>query len=364
MHNKRWILSIASVLAGLIAITGCSSPMQEPGPKTTTLAALNELSQANSYEFNKTILLNELSTNVLLTDTMEESEWIFSFLNNSKINIAGTYQKEPLRIEMNLDFNSYNETPYDIQMPIVMTEDKTYIKIPELPSLSFPPTEYKDKYVEIDNVNNPTHFNPNKLIETEQAIFSKTLSQFDENTNFKKTNKRSSDIPLEIEADQVITFSVNEDTFDQLAVVLVNDVLPKFLELLSTAPDEHHILDKNEIIKLKQALTQIQKTDIQAWIDGLKKSFKLNDFHITTAIDKAGYIRYQETIANMAFLNGNDFFKLDMVYSEQYNKLNEPVQFTMSIPTKNNIIKEAELNQILNDIEYKPTKLESMPWDE
>jgi hypothetical protein len=361
MHNKRWLIMLACVLAVSLAITGCSTK-KDPGPREATLAAIQELALASSYEFNKTFHFNELSTNILLSDQMEESELIFSFLNKSQVNMKGVYQKNPFRIEMTIEFITNDEILKSFLIPVLITADKTYIQITDLPKLSIPP-EYLGKYIEIDYGEEWTLQGPIELKKLKESIVNSSITQFDEETFFKRTSKLLNAIPPDIDAQQVFTFSVTEDTMDQFVNVLIKEVMPNLLELLSDNANLGYVLSDNDINEMQQKLNEIQDKDIQSWVHGLKESFELNNFQTTTAIDKAGVLRFQETVANMAFLRGNDFFKLDMISSEQYNKLNEPVQFSMRTPTDviprdelEALLKklELEMNSAQNDAKWKP----------
>lgn len=347
MHNKRWLIMLACVLAVSLALTGCSTK-KESGPKAATLAALQELASASSYEFSKSFLFNELSTNILLSDQMEESEVIFSFLNKSQVNMKGVYQKAPFRVEMTVELITNDEIPKSFHIPVLITADKTYIQITDLPKLTMP-TEYLGKYIEIDHGEEWTLQGPIELRKLKESIISHSISQMDEKTFFKRTSKHLNAIPPEIDAQQVFTFSVTESNMDQLVSVLIKEVLPKLLELLSNNANLGYVLGKEDINEMQRKLKEIQNKDIQSWINGMKESFELNNFTTITALDKAGVLRYQETAANMAFLRGNDFFKLDMIYSEQYNKLNEPVPFVMGTPT--NIIPKDELEDLLDKLD-------------
>jgi len=320
---------------------------KEPGPKSNVLAAMDKISSANSYEFSKSIQFNELSTNIVLSNQMEESKWIFSFLNKSQVHMTGIYQKSPHRMEMTVEFITGDEIPKSILMPVLVTEDTTYIQIADLPDLNIPP-ETIGKFIEIDRSQSPLN---KEHKDTEHGLLRRSLAHFNEEPFFKKTFKNANMSSSDNDIQQTYTFTVTEDNLDQLIEVFVKEFVPVMLDLISDKTKIGYILGDKRIDNLETRLREVQQRDIQSWLDGVSKSFNLNNIQITSTIDKDGFLRSEESIANLAYLNGNDFFKLDMIYSERYSKLNEPAQFRMVEPA--NIIHKNELDALLQNFKHE-----------
>src|SRR5690606_37600024 len=104
--------------------------------------------ELNSYEFEGTMNYGfEFPT---IEGATEEATAIFDMFKDIHVDFKGVYQKDPLQLEMDMTFKLNGPFPIgDIKLPVVMTADKMWIQIPELP---FAPTpeEYKGKFIEMD----------------------------------------------------------------------------------------------------------------------------------------------------------------------------------------------------------------------
>lgn len=306
----------------LLAFTGCNADHSKDA-KEVTHAAIDKMIHADTYNFHKRIQLNELSIKLENSNIPKFLVTILESLNQSEIFLDGIYQKDPFRIEMTAVLQSNGGIPRTIVFPILMTEDKTWFQITS-GSIVPMPAEYIGKYVEMDHADRIFFL-------ADPAILAGSIMPFDDPSYYNRGNKFNIDLPTNVSVGQITTFSVKEEQLNEALMTLVKKVLPQVLEHLqaNTALKE---ADKSAIDQTQRKMADVQLSDIEAWLERLRKSFKLNDFYVTSIIDKEGSLRYQQLNTNLAYLNGNDLFKLDMIASEQFDELNEPVRFQLEEP--------------------------------
>lgn len=325
MNNNRWTIGILCVFAAmLLAFTGCNANHSKDA-KDVTHSAIDKLIHTDSYTFHKEVQLKELSVKTEKSQVPAFLTAMLESLNQSEISFDGIYQKEPFRVEMTAKLKSYSGIPRTIVFPILMTADKTWFQITSSSLLPIPiPAEYIGKYVEIDNTNE-------MYFDGDPTFLAGSIMQFDDPSYYKRGNKFNIDLPTNVSVGQITTFSVKEEQLDEALMTLVKKVLPQLLEQMqaNTLLKEE---DRSAIDQTQRRMADVQMSDIVAWLERVRKSFKLNDFFVTSIIDKEGSLRYQQLNTNLAYLNGNDLFKLDMIASEQFDELNQPVRFQFEAP--------------------------------
>lgn len=321
-------------------------------PKLSAEQALTKATSIHSGEMTMTMAMNldvpeeELSKNPQLG-------MVANLIKNMDITAKGTFQQEPMQSELTLDLHLKGDMQMNISLPMVVTQDKVWMKIPNIPMLPLP-KDVVGKYLELDvkelskKSGNPA-FNPadtKKQQELGQDIMKVLFTNFEEKTYFSNVDKKDVKLPAGVEASRFVKFSINGGNFDPAFTTIVEKVAPQVLDLL--ASDKYAgltQLKKEDIDKAKKELaakdTEARKKDLEE----LKKNVKVNRFDIILGISKDDMPSFTQVSADLDVTDQGKTTKLGADIQAGYSHINEKVEFKTGIPK--DVIKLDELQKKL-----------------
>ncbi|CAH0122713.1 hypothetical protein PAE9249_05301 [Paenibacillus sp. CECT 9249] len=350
MKRKIWLSMLACMLVVMVVLSGCAS---KKDPKESVQAAMENALKMNSYELTGSLKINELSVNDPALEQDPAAGMVLNLLKNAEVNVSGVFQKDPMQMEMTLEVKLQGDMAITLSVPMVITEDKMWMKIPNIPMLGLPESMV-DKFIEIDMKKlaeeqgadlNVGALDLTKSQELSQELTKVVLGGFDGKTFFSDVNVKEAGLPEGVDAKQVVKFDITDSNLEQAVTVFVKDVLPQILDLMSSDKYKDMFqLQQEEIDKLKKEISD--EAELKKALEELKKAVKINQFSITTAVSKDDYPVYQDVNANLDITNEGTTVKLGLQASSQYSKINEKVEFKIGIPT--DVITMEELEQQFN----------------
>lgn len=359
MTKRMGALLLTLLLTVSMALTACSSK-QEPKEALKTAAA--NASKLTSYEMSSNFTINELSYkpgDASQTDpTMTQ---FMSMLKDAQLNVTGVYQSEPMQTEMTLGIELKGDMGMTFNIPMVMTAEKLYVKVPNIPFFPIP-ENVVNKFLELDlkelAEQEGTEWNPDamdaaKTQKLSNEVMDAVLSEYDQAKFFKNLDTKDAKLPEGVDAKQVVQFSVNNDNVKEAVTVLVTKAMPKVLDILSKEEYREMLqMDQADIDKAKEDLkiTEADQAEMAKDLDKLKDVLTINQFNIDFALDKNDFPVYQKMVADVLIKpeGTKDEVKLAFTGSNTYTKINEKAAFKINIPTGDDVITMQEFEELMN----------------
>lgn len=354
---KKWGISAAALLlTAAVILPGCGASKQEE-PKEALKAATTKVTTMTSYEMKSQFVINNLTIDEATSESNEMTGQVLSMLKNAEVTVNGVYQAEPRQTEATMVLNLKGDMAMSFTVPMVVTAEKVFIKIPSIPFFPLPET-LVGKFVELDlkelAEQGGTEFNPDtmdaqKAQKLSNEVMDTLLAEYDEEKYFKNIDPKDATLPEGIEAKQVVQFEVTNDNVKEAITVFVNDALPKIIDILSK--DEYKDMFQIDPADLAEAKTEIQSGETRQELDkglaDLGKYLTINKFQVNTAINKDEFPVYQDMIMDIKVTDpeAGSNVGLSMTGSNQYSKINEKPAFLIGIPQGDDVVSMEELQE-------------------
>ncbi len=355
MNKKMTGSLLALLLVFTIALVGCTKK-EEPkeAVKAATTAAAQMTSYTMSTQFKITDLAISSADGAAATDSTNAQ--IINALKNAEITANGVYQADPMQTEMTINLKLGGGT-MNFEVPIVMTQDTMYVKIPQIPMLPLPQTTV-GKFLKLDlkelaqqQGQDYKPLSPATSQKLAQELSSAILDKYDQATYFKDIKPADASLPEGVDAKQVVQFAVTNDNAKQAVEIFVKQALPAVLDVISKEEYRSALnVSQQEIDDMKKDLnSQDSQSEFSKAVADLDKYLTLNQFHINTAINDKNFPVYQQMVMDAVFSDPDtkENVKLALDGNAQYSKINEKQTFAIGIPADGDVITMQELQKEL-----------------
>ncbi|WP_339322890.1 DUF6612 family protein [Paenibacillus sp. FSL W8-0194] len=361
MNKKFAVLMLTLIMSLTLVLAGCSTSKQDP--KDAMKSATGNAMKMTSYEMKSKVVIKDLQVSTKETADNEAASQVMSMLKNAELTIDGVYQNDPMQTEMTMGINLKGDMSMSFSIPMVMTKEKLYVKIPSIPMLPLP-EDVVNKYLVLDmkelaeqggTTFNPDSLDQKKAQQLSNEVLNTLFEEYDGKKYFKDINTKDANLPEGVEAKQVVQFSVTDENVKEAAEIFVNKALPKILDII--AKDEYREMvgvTKEEIEEAKKDLTSANKDEVSKGLNELKNYLKINQFNINTAIDKKDFPSYQNAAINVEMNDPEtkENMKLSMELTNQYSKINDKQTFKIGIPKEGDIITMEQLQEKMGGAAY------------
>lgn len=310
--------------------------------------------ELDSYKFEGNINLG-----LILPETDEvdpEMGMIFEILKDIQIDISGAYKKDPMQLEANIKLTLKGEIQTTFTMPMVMTQEKMWIKLPETPLLPIP-EDVKGKFIEFDLVElAELSGQPATTLDydLQMKLNSDIINLFVELLGkdfYKEVNPSSVTIPEGIEADKVIKFELTNETIKPFIDTVLNDMLPKFFELLENPEYLETLGLTAEDVKLLKEAYASEEINIDKVATEFNKFLKINQLDELIVITKDNYISYDKgTIDLTVIAEDEEAFTFRLSFIQSKSNVNEKFDFSIGIPSNENVIPYEKLLELEEEV--------------
>ncbi|KAA9004657.1 hypothetical protein F4V43_10790 [Paenibacillus spiritus] len=357
---KKWGLSAAALLlTTAVVLPGCGKKEE---PKEALQQSASKVAAMESYGLTSKLVINNLTIDTPNEDA--DMTQVLSMLKNAELSVTGVYQAKPMQTEMTMVLNLKGDMAMSFTVPMVMTTEKMFVKIPSIPFLPLPETVV-GKFLELDLKElaeqegaefNPATMDTKKTQELSNEVMTTLLDQYDQKKYFKDISVKDANLPEGVDARQVVQFQVTNDNVKEAITILVNDALPKIIDILSK--EEYRNMLQIDQKDLDQAKSEIQSGETRSELDkglaDLHKYLTVNKFVVNTAIDKKDYPVYQDVDMDINMNNPDDNTKigLSMKASNHYSKINEKPVFQYGIPSGDEVITQDQLMEEFGTSSY------------
>ncbi|WP_020618198.1 hypothetical protein [Paenibacillus daejeonensis] len=337
-HKKTVKLMLLLVVLSL-AMLGCST--KEPKEAVTNAFANSMLMK--SYTFSGSMQLDQLNVPPeAMGANGPEAAAIINTLKGAEISVTGAYQENPMRMEMTMNLALQGDFSMNISVPMIMTEDKMYVKIPSIPMVPMEGLAGQFIVVDLNELPEEEGFSPMTDMNVEsfrkmaQDLASVVLKHYEEGVYFTAASEDELKAkPENLSSDQIVKFSVTQDNIDDFVTTLIQQVAPEILDVIA-ANEEYKAtlqLSDAEIESARSELAEVQGEELQRGLDEMKESLVINEINTIAAIED-DYIRYQEINVNVDITDEQgQTVTIGFFTTSEYNNINEDIEFELEIPT-------------------------------
>lgn len=353
MKKTMYTGLLAIILVFSLVVAGCGKQLTV---KETMAEALEASMNMKSYSFDSKVSLELNMPEALLAED-PSSAMMLTMLNQSELNIHGIMHQEPeMQAEVTLDIAIKGDMTMNISVPMVITTEKMWVKIPNIPMLAgLIPEELSGKFIELDyeQLNemsgSETAFDPGAMdLETQQKLsmemYGVLTDHFEEETYFTVADAKNATLPDNVDAKQVITFSVDDSNLEPAIETLITKALPQLLDVMAK-PEYAEMLQFNpeDIEQMKEDLKDSEST-LQEDLAEVKENLKINEFTLTSALDKDSYMTYQKLLADITFEQDGESIQAALTADMTLSDINKDPEFKIGIPTGDQVV---TMNQLM-----------------
>lgn len=342
--------ALALIFALALIITGCGA---KSSPKELIEGSLGKSLDMKSYAFNTSIKLEDLQVDNGSAALDPNAKMVLNMLKNAELSVNGVVQQEPIKMEANVEISLKGDMEMKFSLPFSMDENKMWVKIPNIPMLAGQiPDELVGKTVELDlkklaedsGQEMPSAKDLKAMQNLSNDLFKALLGKFDEKTYFSTVEKKDAGLPESVDAKQIVKFNVTNENLEQFVTTFVKDALPAIADVLGK--EEYSKLlkvEKDQVEKMKQEM-KTDDSELKKGIEEMKKSLKINELSVTTAVNKDQYPAYQVVVANLD-VTGDDGVKSKIAarLTSELSKINEKVEFK---PVPSDVLTMEQLQQM------------------
>lgn len=342
MFNKRVLLSALVIILTMAIITGCGF-----GKKTANQVlqdALLKTSEMKSAAIDGVIELDLDLSSEVLSSLGPEEQMILETIKNAKITYKGSYQVDPMQYEIIVSADiPFSGMKMQFDIPILITADKMWIKIPSLPVPGM--DQLADKFIEFDfeqlaELSGDPAFsygvNSEVYAKFSQEVIPVFFKHFEE-SYFNKVDVKTLTLANNATAKDAVELKITQDNLKPFIKIAIEKVMPEMFDIM--AKDEYQKLfnlNAEMIAEAKKELT-VSSADLDEMLTEIEKTISNLTISTIFAIDKNGFMP-QQTVsisgtANIPELSGAINFNLKVIANS--SKINETLTFENSFPPSN-----------------------------
>ncbi|MGG6312900.1 hypothetical protein [Paenibacillus macerans] len=357
MSKRIWSSVLLVMLSVVLVLSGCSRTKE---PKEALSGAAVKALEMKSYVLQNQIKILDLSVSAGEAESPEVGA-VLSMLKNAEINIRQIYQKDPMQAEATLEIKLTGDMATTLTIPFVMTPEKMYVKIPSIPFLPMPETavgkflvlDMKELAEQSGGEFNPDMFDSEKTQKLSAELMAALFAEYNSETYFKNLDPKEAALPEGFKAKQVVQFAITNDNVKDAATILINQALPKMLDIIGKEEYRSMLqLAPEDIEQVKKDLQSGSQDDLGKALDELKSHLQIHQFTVDTAIDDNNYPAYYDINANVE-INDPDTqenVKLAVQMTSHFSQINEKPAFEIGIPTDTMTLDE--LQQEMSNFGY------------
>ncbi|MCG7336871.1 S-layer homology domain-containing protein [Sporosarcina sp. ACRSM] len=355
--------------------TGYQDQTFKPGQPTTRAQFVTFLSRSidqrpsvsallkKAYANEQTIDAYEFDGNVkfglTLPETLNSPEtgMIMDMLKDIKIDVTGAYQKDPMMLEANVALTLSGDMQTTISMPIVMTEDTMWFKLPNTP-LAPLPEELVGKYIEFDlkelqELEGQPAGSLDIDLQTELALAINQLfvDQFADDF-YNAVESDALTVPNEIDVKQVVKFELTNESLQPFVERLMTGFLPQFFELVQDPQYMDALgLTIEDIQAAQEGIKEIS-ANIEEIVQQINQVVSINTFEQYVVIDQNDFIAYDLMNLDLDITVDEETFGIKISSTQSKSNINGNVPFAIGIPNAADVITSDELEKLF-EIEYE-----------
>lgn len=285
----------------VMILSACSG---SKSPQETLESSLKKSSDIKSYNMSGSLKIADLKLPEAVTSD-PDSAMALGILQNAELSWTGAYRKDPMLMDITLQVAIKGDLAMTFSLPIIMNEQKMWIKVPNLPifgQLGLP-ADLVGKFIEIDmkklaeeqGTKMPT-LDIGQSQKFANDLYAIIFKHLDEKTYLSKVSIKDSGIPSEAKVKDVVQLHVTKDQVEPFVKTVVTKIAPEVIDLLSKNEDYRKMLqlEQSDLDQAKQEVDKVKDEDLAKSMEDFKKEVKSLDILAKTGINGDGYASYTD----------------------------------------------------------------------
>ncbi|THF77149.1 hypothetical protein [Cohnella fermenti] len=309
---KKSITVVLSLLVSIaLVLSACSSDSKSSSEKL--LSSFEKSADIKSYNLNGSLSIKDLKLSDALLQE-EEAASALAMLQNAELSWTGAYRADPMMMELTLKISISGDLAISFQVPFIITQEKMWIKVPNIPMLSLP-ADIVGKYIEFDlkelaeqqGAELPAALDVGKAMELAKELFGIVLKHVDEKTYLSSPSAKDAGIPDSANVKDVVQLHIEKDQVEPFVQTLIEKIAPEMLDLLASNEEYRSLtqLTPEQIDEAKKQLSELDETELKDGLAEFDKSVKTFDVVSNIGIDKDGYASYSSSTIKFEAADGD-----------------------------------------------------------
>jgi len=339
--------SLALMLLLMISLTlaGCAN---QKSAHDVLQEAYEKSAGITSAKFEGTMKIGlDLPDSVLEGDP--DALMVLNMLNNAELTFRGTSQIDPLKAELFITARIKGDMSMDITLPLLVTESKLWVKVPNIPLLPIP-DELKNKYIELDFEQLSEMAGEEiglafdeKLQQRYKEVGSELMElffgAFDKKQFFVKMKAKDAGLPEDLDVKQVVKFELTNENLRPFIKTLI-EILPDLVEKLSEL-DEFAIAQEDIDTMIEEL--EANADEIDSVLDEIEKNVDINEAAYIVGINKDGYVTYTGVHFDADLESDGERGSLRFNVEMKQTNINKEQDFEIKEPKSSDVISLNEL---------------------
>lgn len=343
MTKRKISFAIVSLLLAMaVILSGCTS--SEKAPKEALQAAMSKSAELKSYSFKGSLKFEDFQ--IESAEIAEEQMAIMNTLKNAELSWTGAYKSDPMMAEINLKIETKGDLAITFTVPIIATQKKTWIKVPNIPMLPIP-EDLVDKYLELDmeqiakeaGQDLPT-VDVAKSQKMANDILGIVFKHVDEEQYLSSVKVKDAGLPEDVKADRVVKLQVDQSKLEPFIKTVLEKIAPEVVDLLANNEEYRTMLQlsKEDLDEAKAQLKDAQSGDISANLKEMQQELKSLEITSNIGIDKKEFPVYTDASVKAAFDSEGNKGSFALKVVSQMSDINGDVKFEIGEPKAEDII--------------------------
>ncbi|GIO16483.1 hypothetical protein J19TS2_60380 [Cohnella xylanilytica] len=357
MFRSKSLLSVLSLFLTLaLILSACSGGSKSP--KDALQSAMEKSAEIKSYGLNGSLKIQDLK---LPPEVMAEegAAGALGLLQNAELSWTGAYRADPMLVELNMKVTISGDLAMSFQLPMVMTQEKMWIKVPNIPMLGLP-EEVVGKFVEFDlkklaeeqGTEWPADFNVGNTVKLSNDIYGIVFKHVDEKTYLSKPKAKDAGIPEDKKLKDIVQLHVTKDQVEPFVTTVVKNIAPEVIDLLSKNEEYRKMLqlEQSDLDDAKKELAEVKDQDIKDGLADFNKEVKSLDTTVNIGINDKGFASYTDMTLRAEIESEGQTGSGTIKVVSEMTDINGDPKFEYAEPKGDDVISMDKLNEIMGGL--------------
>ena len=299
VKSRVWLSLVSLILLASLVLAGCTGSSSKT-PQEALQSSLKKSAELKSYRFEGRTTIEALK--VPTGEGSADTAQMLSMLADLNLSWTGVYRADPMHMEMTLTLSLKGDLAIDFNIPIVMEQDKVWVKIPNIPFLPLP-DDITGKFLELDlkqlakeSGQAMPSIDPGQSQKFANELMGIIFKNIDETAYLTDVKVKDAGLPDGVDVKQVIRFQVGKDQVEPFVNTVVEKIAPEIINLLLSHAEYRDMLGlkQEDLDEAKKALEDARKDDISKGMDEFKQAVKSLDVTANIGIDAKDYPVYTD----------------------------------------------------------------------